>query len=209
MNREQIFNRIPALLVTAIGVAILAAGVGLTVQYTQLQNPRPAIPAASLPTSAPTPHRHCYPAAVGRTVPQHEISIPKNDHSQFSLALQEFAHRQGGCSRFIGNRDHRLTLPQAAIDEILALDRRNYADWAAGATTSEPGAAGTPLRQIDLYADITNHARHEWMLWTGLTTAGFGLLAYVAALLFWTIPAEAETTGNRQPAPVPPGRRAA
>ena len=205
MTKEQITYWIANLLVTAIAVAILAAGIGLTVRYTQLQNPPPAIAAASLPTSAPTPHRHCYPAAVGRTVPQHTISIPKSDHSRFSLALQEFAHRQGGCSRSTSRHNHRITLPQAAIDEILALDRRNYADWVAGATATETDFTGAPLRQIDLHVSI-NSTRHEWMLYTGLPTAGFGLLACVAALIFWTIPPESRTVGNQQPAPAPAGR---
>lgn len=86
MTKAQLIDWIPALLITAIAVTILTAGIVMTTRLTLKANP-PAIPRASLPASAPTPHAHCRQYPVDQTIPKDRIRIRTQDRDRFALAL--------------------------------------------------------------------------------------------------------------------------
>lgn len=192
MTKAQLIDWIPALLITTIAVTLLAAGIVMTTRFALGSN-TPAIPRASLPTSAPAPHAHCRQPPVNQTIPGHQIQIRKQDRDRFALALQEFAHRQGGCYRHPNRFLYRLTLPEPAINEILGLDRGNYAEWAASATTGAPNSTASGMRIIDLHA-ATSHDQPRWMLNAGIPTAAVGLILCVVAL---AVCGETATTQRR------------
>lgn len=187
MSTERFHEWLPAVLIAIIAAGILATGIGFTARSLYLINPPAAIRTASLPVSAPTPHDHCT-SDVGIQVPLHRMNVirPK-DYGSFGLALQEYAYRMGGCSRYFDRRHYRLQLPQPAIDQILTLDRRTYADWAASATrTSTVGTVAEPLRYIDLYF-IYRQDRNGWMLSVGIPLIILGILAGVFALMVGSV----------------------
>ena len=181
-------------------MTVLTAGIVMTTRLALGANP-PAIPRASLPTSASAPHAHCRQYPVNQTIPKHRIHIRTQDRDRFALALQEFAHRQGGCYRS-SERSFlfRLTMPDPAIDEIRGLSWRNYADWAASATTATASPTASQLRIIDLHA-AAGHDQPQWPPYASVTTAAVGLLLCVFALAVCAATADAQRrTPLRQPA---------
>ena len=179
-----------ATLTAVISVGMLAAGIGLVVRFALVNNPPAAIPASALPKTTPDPHAHCWKDHAGFTVPDHQLQIRQRDRRGFDLALQEFTHRQGGCSRLVSRFEYRVILPPAPMRQILELNRQNYHEWAIAAladtaTIRNPNL--TDRRQLDLHINQSPAGyAPDWMLTSGLFLAAFGMLACVGSLIICT-----------------------
>ena len=173
----------PTLIFTVISVAVFAAGIAVMDQVLQKYNPPPTIPLSALPSSAPVPHDHCNPLLTGRTVPQHRLIVPpRQDIYRLSLALQEFAHQQGGCYRDLGP-EYLLNLSEPAVDQILDLDSDNYSDWASRPRAALPDSGPDDLRQIRLHITSANDIP-DWQIIVGTTMTLLGFVACVLAFAF-------------------------
>lgn len=164
---------------TIMAASILAAGIIILDWSVRKANPPPANPQSSLPTSAPVRHSHCNRMPNDITVPSHSIIIPPRDIHRLTLILQEFAHQQGGCYHTRYPNQHRLTLPQPAIDQILLLNRRNYAEWATGPKATPEGE----LRHIDLQITVTGRTNIWWVAMIGLVATITGIIGGIFALV--------------------------
>lgn len=174
------FNFVTAALfagITAAGAVLIA-----------LQAPPSVMPEPTPRASVPLPHSHCVSNRTdGRSVPQHSISIPRRDIDRLALVLQDFAHQQSGCYRFVWPRNHLVSLPEPAVRQLLDLNRANYSQWAAAPDTaiSTPGDDG--LLQIVLH--ITP-ARYQtlWVYAAGIVMAVIGGICLLGYVLVWFLP---------------------
>ena len=176
---------LPALVITILFLVIAAAGAAIIGQ----QMPRSLMPETTLPTSAPLPHIHCANnlASDGRFVPQHRISIPRRDIDRLALALQDYAHQQGGCYSFDWPRSHRITLPESTIGQVLELTGANYSQWAAGLETATPAPGNARLHQVDLHITPARYQR-LWVFVAGVAMAVIGGIMFLGSVLICFIP---------------------
>ena len=163
--------------ITAAGAVLIA-----------LQVPPSVMPEPAPRASVPLPHGHCVTNRTdGRSVPQHRISVPRRDIDRLALVLQDFAHQQGGCYRFVWPKRHLVSLPEPAMRQALELNRANYSQWAAGQPTAPPAIGNTELHQIVL---LITPARYQslWIFVAGVVMDVIGGLFLLSYVLVYLIP---------------------